>query len=80
IPIIITSQTLYGKVNRYVYTPLRRLSMEAGCIFAEDTLPEVALSKLMVALAEDPEHVKEIMQTDLAGEISSRELAGCFLR
>jgi glutamyl-tRNA(Gln) amidotransferase subunit D len=80
IPLIITSQTLYGRVNRYVYTPLRKLSIETGCIFAEDTLPEVALSKLMVALAEDPDHARELMQTNLSGEISSRELAGCFLR
>lgn len=80
IPVIITSQTLYGRVHRYVYTPLRELSMRAGCVFAEDTLPEVALSKLMVVLAEDPENARDLMRSDLAGEISSRELAGCFLR
>ncbi len=81
IPIIITSQTLYGRVHPYVYTPLRKLSIETGCIFAANTLPETAYAKLMVMLAntKTTEEAKQKMQENIAGEINERETAKEFL-
>ncbi|MEM5868646.1 MAG: Glu-tRNA(Gln) amidotransferase subunit GatD [Candidatus Aenigmatarchaeota archaeon] len=75
IPVVITSQCLYGRVHPTIYANLRKLS-KIGCIFAEDMLPEVAYIKLMYALAHgnSSDEVKEIMLTNLANEISERTL------
>lgn len=75
IPVVITSQCLYGRVHPTIYANLRKLS-KIGCIFAEDMLPEVAYIKLMYALAHSNniEEVKKIMLTNLANEISERTL------
>jgi len=79
--VVIASQTLYGRVHPYVYTNLRKLSIELKCIFAEDMLPEVAYIKLGYVLAHTTEHhkVKEMMQTNLKGEINRRLMADEFL-
>ena len=81
IPVIIASQTLYGRVHPLVYTNLRKLSVELGCIFVEDMLPETAYVKLgwVLAKTKDPEKVKELMLTNIAGEISERSLDKEFL-
>ena len=81
IPVIITSQTLYGSTHPFVYTNLRKLSMEAKAIFVKDMLPEVAYTKLMYVLSKtkDLDKVKELMQKNLHGEISDREIPGDFL-
>lgn len=82
IPVVISSQTIYGHVHPYVYTNLRRLSIELKCIFVEDMIPEVAYIKLMYALghAKKLDEVKEIMLTDIAGEITEREPLDVFLQ
>lgn len=82
IPVIICSQTLYGRVHPYVYTNLRRLSLESGCVFAEDLLPDTAVPKLMVGLAhfKKLDDVRRVMAHDVIDDISERERAGCFLR
>jgi glutamyl-tRNA(Gln) amidotransferase subunit D len=74
IPVIIASQTIYGRTHPHVYTNLRKLSIESGCIFAEDMLPEVAYIKLSQVLgcSHDLKKVKELMQTNLKGEINPR--------
>jgi len=81
ISIVIASQTLYGRVHPLVYTNLRKLSIELGCIFVEDMLPETAYVKLgwVLAKTKDPEKVKELMLTNIAGEISERSLDKEFL-
>lgn len=81
IPVIITSQTLYGRVHPFVYSPLRKLSIELGCIFAEDMLPEVSYIKLgwILPQAKNIEEVKEMMLTNYAGEISERSDEEAFL-
>jgi len=81
IPVIITSQCLYGAVHPFVYTNLRRVSMEGGGIFAEDMLPEVAFVKLAWVLgqATDYETVKRMMLESVAGEINLRHLDDEFL-
>jgi glutamyl-tRNA(Gln) amidotransferase subunit D len=81
VPVVITSQTLYGRVHPYVYSPLRKLSIELNCIFAEDMLPETAYIKLGWVLhqAKNIEEVREMMLTNYAGEITERTDEGAFL-
>jgi glutamyl-tRNA(Gln) amidotransferase subunit D len=78
IPVIIASQTLYGRVHPYVYTNLRKLSIQLNTIFVEDMLPETAYVKLQYALAQQ-EDTRKIMLTNIAGEITERELPDSFL-
>lgn len=79
--IIIATQTLYGRVHPLVYTNLRKLSLDLGCTFAEDIMPEVAYVKLGWALGQTKEakKVKELMLQNIAGEITSRTLPSSFL-
>ncbi|MBI4452932.1 Glu-tRNA(Gln) amidotransferase subunit GatD [Candidatus Woesearchaeota archaeon] len=74
IPIIIATQAIYGRVHPYVYTNLRKLSIELDCIFVEDMLPEVAYVKLGWVLGHTTKHeeVKKMMLTNYAGEINER--------
>jgi len=79
--VVIASQTLYGRVHPYVYANLRKLSMELGCVFANDMLPEVAYVKLgwLLGKYKDKEKVKDEMQKNIAGEINERHLPSMFL-
>ncbi|MFW6145083.1 MAG: Glu-tRNA(Gln) amidotransferase GatDE subunit D, partial [Candidatus Natronoplasma sp.] len=72
VPVVMTSQCLYGTVNGHVYSAGRELK-EAGVIFAGDMLPETALVKLMWALTLD-EDVEKVMKSDIAGEYTDRRL------
>jgi glutamyl-tRNA(Gln) amidotransferase subunit D len=78
IPLFICTQTLYGRVNPFVYTNLRKLSIGLGVHYLADILPEVAYVKLMVALKE--KNAVDFMTSNIAGEISIRETDDCFLR
>jgi len=73
IPIVITSQCLYGRVHPTIYHNLRELS-KRGAIFAEDMLPETAYTKLMWILGHTKKmnQIKEMMLTNYAGEINKR--------
>jgi glutamyl-tRNA(Gln) amidotransferase subunit D len=75
IAVCITSQCLFGRVHPFVYANLRK-AYEAGAIYCEDMLPEVAYVKLMHVLGhtKDREKVKELMLTNMAGEINIRGL------
>jgi glutamyl-tRNA(Gln) amidotransferase subunit D len=81
IPVIISSQALYGRVHPLVYTNLRKLSVELNCIFVEDMHPETAYVKLGYVLAQtkDMEKIKELMLTNIAGEITERSNEESFL-
>lgn len=78
--VIMTSQCIFGRVNMKVYSTGRDL-IKAGVISAEDMLPETTYVKLMWALAhgEDRKEVKELMLTNIAGEISKRTRSNAFL-
>lgn len=80
IPVVMTSQTLYGRVHPTIYRNLRELS-KRRVIFAEDMLPEVAYVKLMHVLpkCKGIEDVKKLMLTNLAGEITERTATNTFL-
>jgi glutamyl-tRNA(Gln) amidotransferase subunit D len=74
IPVVLAPQTIYGRLNLNVYAN-GRLLKEAGAIgHGMDWTPECAYVKLCHALGQtkDIKKVKELMETDLAGEISPR--------
>ena len=81
IPIIIASQTIYGRVHPHVYTNLRKLSIKLNCIFAEDMLPETAYVKLgwVLGKVKTMQEVKELMLKNIAGEITERSEVDNFL-
>ncbi|MEK6911912.1 MAG: asparaginase domain-containing protein, partial [Candidatus Thermoplasmatota archaeon] len=72
-PIVMTSQTLYGRVGMRVYDTGRDL-LSAGVISGEDMLPETAFVKLMWILGHthDPVEVAREIATAVAGEINPR--------
>jgi glutamyl-tRNA(Gln) amidotransferase subunit D len=73
VPIVMTTQTLYGRIDMKVYSTGREL-ISRGVISGEDMLPETAYVKLMHVLGStsDLEEIKEKMQTNIAGEIGDR--------
>jgi len=71
VAIVMTTQTLFGRVNMNVYTTGRKL-LEAGVIPGEDMLPEVAYVKLSWILAQtkDLDRVRQMMLTNFVNEIN----------
>jgi glutamyl-tRNA(Gln) amidotransferase subunit D len=80
IPVVMTSQCLYGYVNMNVYSTGRKL-VNAGAISALDMLPETAYVKLIWTLgqSEDLNEVENIMHTNIAGEIQEKSSIKYFL-
>lgn len=81
IPVVIAPQTVFGRLNMNVYTAGRMLN-EIGIIGNNcDWLPETCLVKLMWTLGrtKDMKKVREMMLTNVAGEISKRiDVRGFF--
>jgi len=79
--VIMTSQTIFGRTNPFVYSNARRL-YDLGVIYVEDMIPEVAYVKLMWVLGhtKDYKEVKRLMLTSLAGEIKPRSLEDEFIK
>jgi len=74
VPVVIAPQTIWGRLNLNVYTAGRMLE-EIGVIGNYcDWLPEVALVKLMWVLGHtrNMKKIREMMLTNIAGEISER--------
>ncbi|MBI5680339.1 MAG: Glu-tRNA(Gln) amidotransferase subunit GatD [Methanobacterium sp.] len=73
IPVVMTSQCLYGGVNMHVYSTGRKL-ISAGVISAGDMLPETAYVKLAWSLGQTDNlnEVRNIMQTSIAGELQDK--------
>src|SRR3989338_5071455 len=71
--VCMTTQTLFGRVDPYVYSTAREL-LDAGVIYLEDMLPETAFVKLGFVLGHYgwKVHVKEKMLENMAGEIGGR--------
>jgi glutamyl-tRNA(Gln) amidotransferase subunit D len=80
IPVIMTSQCLYGRVNMNVYSTGREI-IDTGVISGLDMTPETTYVKLCWALgqSENINEVKEIMQSNIAGEISEKSSIKDFL-
>jgi glutamyl-tRNA(Gln) amidotransferase subunit D len=71
IPVVMTSQCVYGTVCDRVYDTGRDL-LRAGIIEGDDMLSETALVKLMWVLGQtaDREEIRTLMKTNIAGEIT----------
>ena len=74
IPVVMTTQCLWGFVGMNVYETGRDL-LNLGVIPGMNMLPEVAYVKLMWVLGrtQNMDEVKKLMQTNIAGEITERE-------
>ncbi|MDO5835393.1 MAG: Glu-tRNA(Gln) amidotransferase subunit GatD [Methanobacterium sp.] len=81
LPVIMTSQCLYGRTNLNVYSTGRKL-LTAGVIQVGDMLPEVAYVKLVWVLGQTShrEEIKKAMQTNLKGEMDVKSSSKYFLR
>ncbi len=75
VPVFMTSQTIWGRVDMNVYSTGRDL-VNFGVTPLEDMLPETAFVKLSWVLAQErtPEKIRELMTTPMAGEITDRTL------
>jgi glutamyl-tRNA(Gln) amidotransferase subunit D len=73
-PVVMTSQCVYGTVCDRVYDTGRDL-LKAGIIEGDDMLSETALVKLMWVLGQtsDREEIRTVMKTNIAGEITVDE-------
>ncbi|MBR0271407.1 MAG: Glu-tRNA(Gln) amidotransferase subunit GatD [Methanobrevibacter sp.] len=80
IPVIMTSQCLYGRVNMNVYSTGREI-LDAGVISGLDMTPETTYVKLCWALGQSDDYnkVKEIMHENIAGEFSKKSSIKDFL-
>jgi len=80
IPVVITSQCLYGRTHPTIYRNTREL-LSRGAIYAEDILPETAYVKLSWVLGQtkEMEKIREMMLTNYAGEITERIDPRAFL-
>jgi len=80
VTVCMTTQTIYGRANAYVYSNLRRMS-ERGVIYLEDMLTETAYVKLMWVLGQSQkkEEIKKLMLENIAGEFNNRLQPEMFL-
>jgi glutamyl-tRNA(Gln) amidotransferase subunit D len=80
IPVFMTSQTVYGRINLNVYSYGRQLK-DINVTGLEDMLSETAYVKLgwILAHTQDAEEVKKMMLTPLSGEIEENTRVDSFL-
>ncbi len=76
VPVFMTSQTIWGRVDMNVYATGRDL-LNLGVVPLEDMLSETALVKLMWVLPQtkSSDKVREMMLHPIAGEITTRTLS-----
>ncbi len=82
IPVVMTSQCLFGRIDMFVYSTGRRL-IEAGVIPGNDMLPETAYVKLSWILGsktKNLDEVRELMTTNIVGEMNPRLTIDLFPR
>ncbi len=78
--VVMTAQTIYGRINLNVYTPQRELVKIGVLGHLCDMTPETAFIKLAWLLSNYPkEEVKHLITKDLRGEISRRSAKETFL-
>ncbi len=82
VPVVMTSQCLFGRTDLYVYSTGRRL-LAAGVIPGSDMLPETAYVKLSWILGSktrDLREVAKLMTTNIVGEINPRITVSLYPR
>jgi len=82
IPVVMTSQCLFGRVNLHVYSTGRRL-LEAGVIPGSDILPETAyvkLSWILGSISRDITEVRRVFLSNIAGEFNERHTLDLYPR
>jgi glutamyl-tRNA(Gln) amidotransferase subunit D len=74
-----TTQTLHGFVDMDVYSTGRELQ-QLGIISGKNMIPEVAYVKMgwVLGQTDNLKKAKELLQTNLAGEIVEREIPIAF--
>ena len=74
--VAMTTQTLRGNADPYVYATGRSL-LQAGVLYLGDLLPETAYAKMVWALgrASERAEVERLLQEDRAGEFRGRHLS-----
>ncbi len=80
ITVCFAPQTLYGRLDPYVYSPAREL-LDLGVIYLEDMLPETAYVKLGWVLGHEKnkDKIKEMMLENIAGEFNKKISDKTFL-
>jgi glutamyl-tRNA(Gln) amidotransferase subunit D len=75
VPVFMTSQTIWGRVDMSVYNTGRDL-LNLGVTPLEDMIPETAVVKLMwvAAQTKTASRIREMMLQPIAGEVTSRTL------
>ena len=71
IPVVMTSQCVFGRVNMNVYSP-QKILLDSGVIPGNDMTSETAFIKLAWLLKNRKKEVKELMTENLKGEINQR--------
>ena len=81
VPIVVTSQTIFGRVNLRVYATGRKMLL-AGAIPGDDMIPETAYVKLswVLARASDMDEVRSLMEKSLAWEKGERQALRLYPR
>lgn len=72
IPVVMSTQTIYGRVNLNVYSPGRTLQDIGILGNLSDLTPETAFIKLAWLISNHPKSVKQMFSENLKGELSSR--------
>ena len=78
IPVVMTSQTVFGRVNMNVYSPGKELQ-KIGVLSGEDMLTETAYIKLAWLLSNNKKEVKALVGKNIRGEINKRLKPDDFL-
>lgn len=81
IPVVMTSQCIFGRTNMNVYSSGRRLLHE-NVIPVSDMLPETAYTKLLWAAGQtdNVDEIRKIMQTNLKGEMNTTLSQNYFIK
>ena len=81
IPVVMTSQCLFGRTNMNVYSSGRRL-LQNNVIGVGDMLPETAYTKLLWAAGQtdNVSEIYEIMKTNLKGEMDTTLSQNYFIK
>jgi glutamyl-tRNA(Gln) amidotransferase subunit D len=75
--VVMTTQTLGGNADPYVYATGRAL-LQAGVLYLDDLLPETAYAKMVWALGRSADRatVERLLTEDRAGEFHRRHISG----